>query len=366
MPIYNQIFGAFSKDSSNPLSRISQANSCISLDPFVGCPLNCAYCYRHNSKRDTSHNIPKRIFNDEEIVDALITHPYFIPHKTIIGISTASTEAFLPKVADSTFKIMELLVSKGLKNPFWLVIKSGVSDNSYKRFKNIINNCKGIIISVSYSSMPPEVEPFRGNRFRNIKEAINAGAHVSLHLRPIVPGWNDRYKNIEKAILKGVREGCQSICVGGLRFLEGIKYAITKRGKLKFSNIGEDELKKILPSKIMGFVKKVLKEHNINLSVFLHSSEVISNFLGMPDYNLYRYRGDKKIFLRIPLNEQLNIEKRKNKTIKSLIKEAIQELGLKNCKVETRKERIILLKQLSYSEERALIHRLGLEKFFSL
>ncbi len=366
MPIYNQIFGALSQDSSNPLSRISQANSCISVDPFIGCPLNCVYCYRHNSKRDTGYNIPKRIFSDKEIVNALIAHPYFIPHKTIIGISTASTEAFLPKVAGSTFRIMELLVSEGLKNPFWLVIKSGISNNSYKRFKNIVNKCKGIVISISYSDMPPEIEPFRGNRFRNIKEALSAGVHVSLHLRPVVPGWNEKYESIEKAILKGTREGCQSICVGGLRFLEGIKYSITKKYKLKFPNIEEDELKKTLSPKIMSFVRKVLRERNINLPVFLHSSEVISNFLGIPDYNLYRYRGNGEVFLKIPLKEYLDIEKRKNKTVKSLIEEAVQELELKNCEVKIKKGRITLSRQLSYSEERALIHRLGLEKFFSL
>jgi len=364
MPIYTQIFGALSQDSENPLSRVSQANSCISLDPFAGCPLGCVYCYRYNSKRDASFDIPTRLFSDEELVEALITHPYFIPHKTVIGISVASTEAFLPEVADSTFNIMNLLVNKGYKNPFWLVIKTGIPKNSYSKFKYITARSRGVIISVSYSSMPSRIEPFRGDRFKNIEEAIRAGVHVSLHLRPIVPGWNDRYENIENSILEGAKRNCQSICVGGLRFLEGIKYAITKKYNLEFPNIKEDELEKTLPPKIMNFVAKALKKNNINLPVFTHSSEVISSFLGIPDYNLHEFRRSQNQFLEIPLKKQIDIERRKNKKVKDLIKEAIQELGLEDCKVSVRSKDIILSRKLTYSEERALIHRLGLEKFF--
>jgi len=364
MPIYEQIFGAFSQDSNNPLSRISQANSCISLDPFVGCSLSCAYCYRYNSKRDANVSTPRKLFADETLVKSLINNPYFIPSKTIIGIHTASTEAFSPEVADSTFNIMNLLVDKGYKNPFWLVIKSGIPKNSYKMFRYIVKRCKGIIISISYSDLPSSVEPFKNDRFKNIKEAIKAGVRISLHLRPVVVGWNDKYENIEKSILVGVKNGCQSICVGGLRFLKGIKYAITKKHKLRFPKIEENELKKTLSPKTINFINKVLKNYKINIPVFLHSSEMISNFLGISDYNLYKFRGNKKLFLRIPLREQAVIEKQKNKKTKKLIKEAIQELRLKNCKVEINCGNVTLSRILTYIEERGLIHKLGLEKFF--
>jgi DNA repair photolyase len=182
--MYNQIFGAFSDNDGDPSSRISQANSCISLDPFTGCSLGCAYCYRHNSRRDDNSSKPVRIFKDEEMVDSLISNPYFIPNKTIIAMGIASTDSFLPQVRESSFGIMKLLANKGYKNPFWFVLKSGVPKGSYNDFKNIIDNGNKIIISVTYSGMPKEIEPFTGNRFANLKEAIDAGVNVSLHLRP--------------------------------------------------------------------------------------------------------------------------------------------------------------------------------------
>ena len=354
-----QIFGAFLQNEKNPLSRISQANSCISLDPFTGCSLGCVYCYRHNSKRDNNSFIPKRLFSDEEIIKALINHPYFIPNKTIIGIGVASTDAFLPKVENSSFNIMNILSKKGYKNPFWFVIKSGIPKKSSKKFKNIINRGNHIIFSISYSGMPKIVEPFSGNRFNNIDEAIEAGASVSLHLRPLVLGWNDDYKNLERVIKKGIANGCTSVCYGGLRF-GWYRKAITQRYGLAFPKINKNELMKTMPIEIEQNIKNIFKKHDYHIPLFSHSSEVISHYLGIKDYNMNALRG-RDYFLKI--NEKdANTLGLNNDSIKILIQQAIDELKI-NSKVFKKGDKYFLSKRINYIEERALIHRLSFYNF---
>lgn len=357
-----QIFGSLSKNYQNPLSRISQANSCISLDPFVGCSLGCVYCYRHNSKRDSDSLKPRRIFGDEEIVKSLVNSIYFIPNKTIIGLGVASTDSFLPEVEESSFNIMNILSKMGYKNPFWFVLKSGVPRNSFKNFREIIKNGNKIIISVSYSGMPKNIEPFSGNRFANIKEAIRAGVNVSLHLRPVVPGWNNSYQNIERVINEGVSNGCTSVCVGGLRYLDGVEKVIVKKHNISFPNIKKNDLVKTLPKFSEKYIKEIFVNNKINVPLFKHSSETISYYLDIKDYNMYSYRG-KDCFLKIPPRDAILIEKNKNKSIIELIQEALDELKIKS-NVRKQKNKYFLSKKLNYIEERGLLHRLSLLKFY--
>lgn len=359
--MHKQIFGSFSKDHNNPLSRISQANSCISLDPFVGCSLGCAYCYRHNSKRDSDSSKPRRIFKDEDIVNSLVNNIYFIPNKTIIGLGVASTDSFLPGVRESSFNIMNILSKMGYKNPFWFVIKSGVPKNSFKKFQKIVKNGNKIVISISYSGMPKNVEPFSGNRFANIKEVIRAGVDISLHLRPIVPGWNDTYSNLERIVKSGVENGCTSVCVGGLRYLDGVENAIVEKYGISFPGIKKSDLVKTLPRLSEKNIKEIFINNKITIPLFKHSSEMISYYLGIKDYNMYFYRKEG-CFLQIPEKGIVMIERNSNKSIIKLIEEALGELKLKS-RVIKQKNRYFLSKKLNYIEERGLLHRLSLSKF---
>ncbi|MDO8537756.1 MAG: hypothetical protein Q7S21_02625 [archaeon] len=278
-----QIFGSFSKNGNTPLSRISQANSCISLDPFTGCPLDCAYCYRHNCERDTNEIIPHRIFSDEQIVEALVKHPYFVSDKTVISIGTGSTDPFLEQTKESTFNIMDLIQDKGLRNPFWIVTKKGIPKGYDKRFASITKKSKGIVVSISYSGMPSKIEPYQSNRFTNLKSTKAAGVKLSLHFRPIIPTWNDAQANIKQVLEKSDEFDC--ICIGGLRFLEGIKYSIVKLHGLEFPKIPENKLQKELSKETQQTIFRIAKTLKIKIPIFLNSSCAISYLLGSGDYN---------------------------------------------------------------------------------
>ncbi len=95
--------------SDDIYSRICIGNSVISLEPYKGCPLGCAYCMANNDIRSLNNynenkdketlilRKPQKLYNSVDLLDALVEHPAFIKDKTVIGFCTGSTEVFLPE-----------------------------------------------------------------------------------------------------------------------------------------------------------------------------------------------------------------------------------------------------------------------------
>ncbi len=166
---------------------------------------------------------------------------------------------------------------------------------------------------------------------------------------------------MQGVILAGVNNGCTSVCVGGLRYLDGVEKAIVEKYKINFPQVEKSNLVKTLPPQVDNIIKDIFFANKIEVPLFFHSSEVISHYLRIPDYNLNKYRKEY-CFLEIPKEEIINIENRKGKTIEQLIDESLKELKI-NTKVIREDNKFYLQDKLDYKEGRGLIHRLGLEKF---
>jgi hypothetical protein len=57
----------------------------LSLNHIIGCPLDCAYCIRH-SNDNFGMKQPQALLSDDEAVEALLSHPYFVAHTTPLQI----------------------------------------------------------------------------------------------------------------------------------------------------------------------------------------------------------------------------------------------------------------------------------------
>lgn len=191
------MYGVLKMDHNSPLCCVSEANNSFSIDYWKGCSFQCAYCHVQGIYEDLDENykmyknpIPRSRFSIEEIIDALVEHPYFEKDESIISIATSSTEPFAnPKVTESTLRIMEYFSSKGYKNPFWIVTKAGIPNGISDRLKKICDNGNKIMISVCYAGNPKNIEPMNNNRFRNIETLKDTGVTVSWYLRPLVKEW---------------------------------------------------------------------------------------------------------------------------------------------------------------------------------
>ena len=117
--VYDTMFGSLSEDITNPLHRIAVANSSFSLDATVGCPTKCAYCVRGSNLQDLLverteqgeyqlndrffFSRPKKLFSGTQLVYALTELPFFVPNKSVISISTGSSEPFHGESSTATW-----------------------------------------------------------------------------------------------------------------------------------------------------------------------------------------------------------------------------------------------------------------------
>lgn len=285
-------FGVLVPDASHPLSCVSVANSALSIDLWVGCSWQCAYCHVQGSGQDLADNgaMPRKTqrrtqHTVDEIINALLVHPFFVPDVTMISIGTASTEPFAPGVIDSTFEIMDAFIRRGLKNPFWIVTKYGVPRGRKRDFERIVQATHGLMISLCWADNPVEIEPVKNNRFANAAEAKEAGAVLAWYMRPLSPEWSGTREGIEKMMLH-VKESSyasliSAIVPGGLRWSEGIENAVTEVRGLSGPGIEvlDDNAKGDLSRELAQDILSLAEEHFPGMPVYFKSSCALTHML---------------------------------------------------------------------------------------
>jgi len=284
-------YGVLVPDNNHPLSCVSVANSALSIDLWIGCKWQCAYCHVQGSNQDLAENgaMPRKVRrrNDctvDEIVEALIEHPFFVPDETFISIGTASTEPFAPGVViNSTFEIMEAFIQQGFKNPFWIVTKRGVPKGYKKAFERIVQATKGLMISLCWADNPGEIEPVKNNRFANAEEAREAGAVLTWYMRPLAPEWSGTREGVEKMMLH-VKESyghlISAIVPGGLRWTEGIENGMTEVRNLSAPTVTVyDDNDKDLSYELAQDILDLAGEHFPGMPVYFKSSCALTHML---------------------------------------------------------------------------------------
>lgn len=285
-------YGVLVPDSTHPLSAVSVANSSLSIDLWVGCAWQCRYCHVQDTKQDLADQgtMPRRPrrrnpFSVNQILDELVKHPFFVADETIISIGTASTEPFAPAVVDSTFEIMDAFIQHGLRNPFWIVTKSGIPKGRKLDFARISKATRGLMLSLCWANNPDTIEPIHNNRFINAEEAKEAGATIAWYMRPIVPEWSGNRDRIEMMMLwvkKHYGEIIDIIVPGGLRWTEGIENGLVEIHKLSMPNIPRDDNVKSLSQELVDSIFSLSAEHFPGIPVYLKSSCALTRMLKIP------------------------------------------------------------------------------------
>ena len=179
---------------------IEYRKSGLSLNHIVGCPLECGYCVRHLFD-NFDMKTPKRLMTDEAAVAALVSHPYFRPHRTPIQLFNRATDPMLPVVKPHLFAVLRDLDDRGLTNHVLVITRWRVSAedcavlNSYTNLR--------LTVLVTHSGIDdPAIEPvnstYAADSLRMLYEHADRYRTV-LYWRPIVPGLNDSDEHIERA-----------------------------------------------------------------------------------------------------------------------------------------------------------------------
>ncbi len=286
-------YGVLVADSNSPLSCVSVSNNSISIDPWIGCKWQCAYCHVQGTAQDLTKTgkmsvspLKRGAFSIDEIVDALVSHPFFMKDESIISIGTASTEPFAsPEVTQSTFDIMDAFVKRGFHNPMWIVTKGGIPGGRKQDIARIVANTKGLMFSLCWADNPANIEPCRNNRFLRCEEAKEAGATLAWYLRPIVSEWSGTPEKIEMMMLWVQRHYgayLDMIVPGGLRWTEGIENGLVEIHRLPMPDIPHNDNVKDLPDDLWDVITSLAGQYFPGVPVFRRSSCALSHMLRIP------------------------------------------------------------------------------------
>jgi hypothetical protein len=308
---------------------------------------------------------PERLFSSIDLVDALVKHPAFIPHKSIIGFGTGSTEFFLPGVGDEMWQGVSHLRELGYRNPIWIICKSfldtGKEEIWAERLTEAARYSK-VILSISDVAASKEVEPYQVDRFAAFSFVSDLAKHdaniiVSHHLRPFVPETENGASEVRTLVRRSTHY-VSSICVGGLRIDPGMMIFWKKAGNLK-KELKPGDQEKILDIDLASIVIDELQKMNLEIPVFTRSSEMLSYHLHKADFNLYRYRTSKDCFLLIPPDIIKQVEYNCGQNISTILHRISCSIGLCDIYFAVDNGKIVMNHPLKYQEERALIHAIG-------
>ena len=279
-----ETFASLSNSPDDPLSCVSLANSSLSIDLWKGCGWQCSYCHVQGSERnlDEAGFMPKKPemyarHSITDILDALEKSDLFKRDESVLSIGTASTEPFAPgAVLESTFDIVDHMISRGWKNPVWIVTKAGVSERALERLSKVVGDVSSFVISPSYGGLDRSIEPVQNNRLLNMGRAAEMGAKIVLYLRPMVAEWGTTKDKIEQYLKTAAQEmgnvGPSSIVMGGIRWTEGIEYGLANRGQVWPDSLNKNDNEKDLPDSLMTFARQMAQKYFPTTPVVLHSS----------------------------------------------------------------------------------------------
>lgn len=292
--------------------------SYYSINSFIGCNINCAYCFLAPIRIVPMR--PIKVVEEETLVNEMISDKFFVRDKTVISLNNR-TDPFITKdVKDSTFRLMEIMDGMGLKNVVTITTKAKLTSEEAVRldsFKNI-----KIVIIVTYNGIPIDIQPIskkeQETTMINVSKCKNV---VLLHqFRPIIPGINDDEKTIRK-VVEFAKKYCSSTIYQGVRVNQYIKDRLYERN---YEYKGQFDTHKQKSEETDNIFNRLRSEY-FDYPIFDHTSCALSYNFQIPDYNLH--------FTKNRCNENCKNYKKcnfaENKKVDN-IEESLTKLGIQS------------------------------------
>ena len=167
------------------------------INPYVGCPHGCRYCYACFMKRFTNHSEEWGSFIDIKRCDKPISKKKLQGKSVFLSSVTDCYNPFEKKYGN-TRKILEQLVS--------IDCELNISTKSHLILRDIdlLKQCKKLKVSVSVNTLD---EQFKSDmdyassiekRLETLETLHKSGIYTVLFMSPIFPGITDCKKIIEK------------------------------------------------------------------------------------------------------------------------------------------------------------------------
>ena len=164
------------------------------INPYVGCPHGCRYCYACFMKRFTNHSEAWGSFIDIKRCDKSISKKKLQGKSVFLSSVTDCYNPFEEKY-ENTRKILEQLIS--------IDCELNISTKSQLILRDIdlLKQCKNLKVSVSVNTLDEQFKSDMdrassiGKRLETIETLHENGIYTVLFMSPIFPGITD-YKEI--------------------------------------------------------------------------------------------------------------------------------------------------------------------------
>lgn len=241
----------------------------MTIHTGIGCSLGCVYCY----VPDMGFEMKPRPYplSSLELVYSLAVNPYVFPGHTLVAYGSV-TEPFLPETMDKALEYIGT-VYKYLKLPSQVSTKIPLSSDIARKLREAEPGLS-ILLTVIAIEKAKQLEPNAPSpieRLESVKELRKAGLHVTLFIRPIIPGITD--KEIERITVYAVRVGVNGAVLGSLRVTPGIikrlaliGYSVSEINKrLPRKPRGNRDQVAILEQDLKAKVKRVLESYGVKV-----------------------------------------------------------------------------------------------------
>ena len=191
-----------------------------SVNPYVGCPHACRYCYASFMKRFTGHTEPWGTFIDVKHWPAIKDAKKYAGQKIVIGTVTDGYNP-LEETYENTRRLLEELKDSG--GDIVICTKSDLALRDLDLLKEVNEKCR-LTVSWSVNTLDEE---FRNDMdaaasiercLSAMKKVYDAGIRTICFISPVFPGITD----IE-AIFERAKDQCDLIWLENLNLRGGFK-----------------------------------------------------------------------------------------------------------------------------------------------
>ena len=179
---------------------IEYLKSYLSINSYIGCTINCAYCFLAPIKIVPMR--PIKVMDEKELVEQTINSRYFKENVTVLSLNNRTDPFITTEVAESTYKILKELNDRGLENIVTVTTKGLITEEMARKLSKL-ENIKLVII-VTFNGINQKIQPISSEVQKNTM--INISKYKSIKLlqqcRPIIKGINDNFEILNNDVLK--------------------------------------------------------------------------------------------------------------------------------------------------------------------
>jgi DNA repair photolyase len=261
---------------------IEYRKSGLSLNHIIGCPLDCSYCVRHLFGNFEMKS-PVALMSDDEAVQRLVAHRFFVAHVTPLQLFNRATDPLLPAVKPHLFRVLELLDGAGYTNHVLVISRFKFQAEDAEKFNQLVN--LHVTLLFTYSGIDDaKMEPIdSGIAAESLKIAYSRARsyRVILYWRPLVPGLNDSDPHMERVLQLSAH--CHAVVFSGLFFRDEIRAFFQEAGIP--DPYSETARRKILPGDMESRIISAFRRAGLHEKLFRKTSCGVAYAHRVPDYN---------------------------------------------------------------------------------